>query len=147
MRLTGQQLAYLRRLYKACGPKPWPCTESRTVARAIGAKEDERMDIEDALAHRGSGHRGADRRGQEAGSPMKDAREGWSEADRCLMLSGHQGQVSSDALPADRQPFVRPWTRVERCGSPTVDATSDGTIADRRSLIAFAHDGPERRRR
>jgi hypothetical protein len=53
MTLTGQQLAYLRRLYKACGPKPGACAASRAVARAIGATEDERIDIEDALAQRG----------------------------------------------------------------------------------------------
>ena len=53
MRLPGQQLTYLRRLYKACGPKPGPCAESRAVARAIGATEEERMDIEDALTQRG----------------------------------------------------------------------------------------------
>jgi hypothetical protein len=53
MRLTARQLAYLRRLYKVCGPKPGECAESRAVARAIGATEDERMDIEDALAQSG----------------------------------------------------------------------------------------------
>jgi hypothetical protein len=53
MRLTARQLAYLRRLYRACGPKPGEYAESRAVARAIGATEDERMDIEDALAQSG----------------------------------------------------------------------------------------------
>lgn len=31
----------------------WPCAESRVIARAVGATEDERMDLEDALAQRG----------------------------------------------------------------------------------------------
>jgi Mn-dependent DtxR family transcriptional regulator len=53
MTLTGRQLMYLRRLYKACGPKPGTCAESRAVARAMGATEDERMDLEEALARLG----------------------------------------------------------------------------------------------
>jgi Mn-dependent DtxR family transcriptional regulator len=53
MRLTDQQLTYLRRLYRVCGPKPGPCAESRAVARMIGATEDEPMDIEEALAQHG----------------------------------------------------------------------------------------------
>jgi len=51
--LTPQQLAFLRRVYRVCGAKRGQCAESRAVARAIGASEDERMDIEDALARAG----------------------------------------------------------------------------------------------
>ena len=48
MELTTQQLAYLRLVYRLCGAKPGGCADSRAVATAIGATEDERMDIEDA---------------------------------------------------------------------------------------------------
>ena len=54
MELTTQQLAYLRLVYRLCGAKPGGCADSRAVATAIGATEDERMDIEDALS--GAGH-------------------------------------------------------------------------------------------
>ena len=50
IKLTTQQLAYLRRVYRLCGAKRGACANSRAVATAIGATEDERMDIEDALA-------------------------------------------------------------------------------------------------
>ena len=53
MELSTQQLAYLRRLYRLCGAKPGACADSRAVATAIGATEDERMDLEDALAQGG----------------------------------------------------------------------------------------------
>jgi hypothetical protein len=53
MELTTQQMAYLRRVYKDCGPKRGQCADSRRVSHAIGATEDERMDIEDALARAG----------------------------------------------------------------------------------------------
>jgi hypothetical protein len=53
MELTAQQLAYLQRVYRLCGAKPGACANSRAVASAIGATEDERMDIEDALAAAG----------------------------------------------------------------------------------------------
>jgi hypothetical protein len=53
MELTGQQIAYLRRVSELCGDRPGACADSRAVATAIGATEDERMDIEDALAHAG----------------------------------------------------------------------------------------------
>jgi len=43
----------LRRVYKECGPKRSQCADSRRVSQAIGATEDERMDIEDALARAG----------------------------------------------------------------------------------------------
>jgi len=52
-RLTAQQRAFLRRVYRVCGPKRGQCADSRPVAGAIGASEDERMDIEDALARAG----------------------------------------------------------------------------------------------
>ena len=51
--LTTQQLRYLRRVYHECGPKRGQCADSRKVSQAIGATEDERMDIEDALARVG----------------------------------------------------------------------------------------------
>ena len=53
MELTQQQLAYLRHVYLLCGAAPGACADSRAVATAIGATEDERMDIEDALAQAG----------------------------------------------------------------------------------------------
>jgi hypothetical protein len=53
MQLTEQQLAYLRGVYRLCGAKPGACADSRAVATAIGATEDERMDLEDALAQGG----------------------------------------------------------------------------------------------
>ena len=53
MELTAQQLAYLRRVYRLCGAKRGACANSRAVATAIGATEDERMDIEDSLARAG----------------------------------------------------------------------------------------------
>src|SRR5215216_5506105 len=53
MELTQQQLAYLRRVYRLCGARAGACADSRAVATAIGATEDERMDIEDALAQPG----------------------------------------------------------------------------------------------
>jgi Mn-dependent DtxR family transcriptional regulator len=53
MRLTVQQVAYLRRVYRLCGPKRDRCADSREVARSIGATEDERMDLENALAQAG----------------------------------------------------------------------------------------------
>jgi hypothetical protein len=53
MELTHQQLAYLRRVYRLCGARAGACADSRAVATAIGATEDERMDIEDALAQAG----------------------------------------------------------------------------------------------
>ena len=53
MKLSHQQLAYLRIVYRECGAKQGECADSRAVARAIGATEDERMDIEDALAQAG----------------------------------------------------------------------------------------------
>jgi hypothetical protein len=53
MKLTNQQSAYLRRVYGLCGPKHDRCADSRAVATTIGATEDERMDLEDALAQAG----------------------------------------------------------------------------------------------
>jgi hypothetical protein len=53
MRLTNQQSAYLRCVYGLCGPKHDRCADSRAVATTIGATEDERMDLEDALAQAG----------------------------------------------------------------------------------------------
>jgi hypothetical protein len=53
IKLTTQQLAYLRRVYRLCGAKRGACANSRAVATAIGATEDERMDIEDALVAAG----------------------------------------------------------------------------------------------
>ena len=53
IKLTTQQLAYLQRVYELCGAKPGACANSRAVATAIGATEDERMDIEDALVAAG----------------------------------------------------------------------------------------------
>jgi hypothetical protein len=53
MELTEQQLAYLRGVYQLCGARRGACADSRAVATAIGATEDERMDIEDALAEAG----------------------------------------------------------------------------------------------
>lgn len=51
--LTHRELAYLRRVYRCCGAHPGACAASRKVATAIGATENERMDIEDALARAG----------------------------------------------------------------------------------------------
>jgi hypothetical protein len=53
MDVTARQLAYLRRLYRACRAQRGDCAESRAVARAISASEDERMELESALAHAG----------------------------------------------------------------------------------------------
>jgi hypothetical protein len=53
MTLTHREVAYLRRVYRCCGTHPGTCAVSRKVAIAIGATENERMDIEDALAHAG----------------------------------------------------------------------------------------------
>jgi hypothetical protein len=53
MRLTVQQAAYLRRVSRVCGRKHGQSADSRAVATAIGATEDERMDIENALAEAG----------------------------------------------------------------------------------------------
>jgi len=53
MKLTRQQRAYLRGVYKECGAQQGHCADSRRVSQAIGATEDERMDIEDALAREG----------------------------------------------------------------------------------------------
>jgi hypothetical protein len=53
IKLTTQQLAYLRRVNRLCGAKRGACANSRAVATAIGATEDERMDIEDALVAAG----------------------------------------------------------------------------------------------
>ena len=53
MKLTNQQLAYLRGVYRLCGPKHDQFADSRAVATTIGATEDQRMDLEDALAQAG----------------------------------------------------------------------------------------------
>ena len=53
VQLTHQQLDYLRRVYRLCRAKPGGCANSRAIAIAIGATEDQRMDIEDALAQAG----------------------------------------------------------------------------------------------
>ena len=51
VKLTSHQAAYLRHVARLCGRKQGECADSRAVATALGATEDERMDIEDALAH------------------------------------------------------------------------------------------------
>lgn len=53
VKLTSHQAAYLRHVARLCGRKQGECADSRAVATAIGATEDERMDIEDALAQAG----------------------------------------------------------------------------------------------
>jgi Mn-dependent DtxR family transcriptional regulator len=53
MNLTPQQQAYLRAVYRACRASQDECAESRAIAQAIGATEDERMDIESSVASAG----------------------------------------------------------------------------------------------
>jgi hypothetical protein len=53
MKLTNQQSAYLRCVNGLCGPRHDHFADSRAAATRIGATEDERMDLEDALAQAG----------------------------------------------------------------------------------------------